>query len=138
MAGLLDNEETLEQAPTTEGEALLPTEEVAPRELQRVKTKGDPQTAQIIQGRLDELKEDERDFVFSHLTPELAALFGLVFGQEAFDVFNGLADPNLVLVPMPRDQLEASQGEQEPTDSIASEEQEEVTESVEPEGLLSL
>lgn len=64
-----------------------------------------------LETHLDSLGPEQQEFVAAHLTPEIAQVFGLVLGQEAFDFFNQYTNPDVVLVPMPREALKQGKSE---------------------------
>ena len=63
-----------------------------------------------LESHLDSLGPEQQEFIAAHLTPEIAGVFGLVLGQEAYDFMSQYANPDVVLVPMPRKALQ--QGKQ--------------------------
>lgn len=63
-----------------------------------------------LESHLDALGPEQQEFIAAHLTPEIAGMFGLVLGQEAYDFMSQYANPEVVLVPMPRSALQ--QGKQ--------------------------
>lgn len=67
---------------------------------------GDPAMQGLIQ-HLDSLPEQAKAYVAQYLTPETAKWAGYVFGSdEVYQYFNQLADPNITLVPVPKDVAE--------------------------------
>lgn len=60
-----------------------------------------------LQSHLDALPKDEKEFVASYLTPETARLLGVLTGSnDVLEYFTRLANPNVVLVPVPRDKAQ--------------------------------
>lgn len=66
---------------------------------------GDANIAAQIEQHMDSLKPVQKAFIAQYLTPELTQIMGMVLGQEAFDYFKQFADPELILVPLPRKQV---------------------------------
>lgn len=69
---------------------------------------------------MDALPEEAKQFMSQYLTPESAKMFGLILGEEAGKYFMEIANPEMVLVPIPRAEVERVTGgqsaEQTPTD----------------------
>lgn len=68
----------------------------------------------LFEQRMNELDDEEKEFIAPFLTPEFAEVIRIVFEEEAGAFFKNLADPQMVLVPMPRAEVEAQiqQGQQ--------------------------
>lgn len=57
-----------------------------------------------LQAQLDSLPDEGKELVADHLTPEFAAVVGLITGsQELAQALSDMADPNIALVPMSRE-----------------------------------
>lgn len=52
------------------------------------------------------LQDNEKRFVTEHLTNEIAMLFGMLFGQEVGQYTASLSNPETVLIPVPRAELD--------------------------------
>lgn len=65
-----------------------------------------------IEEHLNSLPPEQQDFLAQYLTPELAALFGIVLGKESYDYFAQYANPNksLQVVDVAPQGGEATQG----------------------------
>ena len=73
--------------------------------------------AQNLEKHLDTLPENDKMFLAEHLTPEFVRAIGLINGPEVAQYLAQFADPDKVLVPVPRavaeehlQQQKASQG----------------------------
>ncbi len=67
-----------------------------------------------IETHVNSLPEEQQVFLGRLMTPEFATAMGILLGQEAFDFFNEVADPNVVLVPMDRAKVEAQASQGQP------------------------
>lgn len=70
---------------------------------------------------LDSLADPDKQFLAEHLTPEFVRAIGLINGPEVAEYLNQFANPNKVLVPVPRQiaeqylaQQQAEQGKAAP------------------------
>lgn len=57
---------------------------------------------QSIRDSLNELDGDDRELVAMYMTPELAHIMRIFFGEAFGNVFDQLADPNKILLPVDR------------------------------------
>lgn len=72
-----------------------------------------PEVQQMIQ-HLDSLPEEQKAFFAQYLSPETAKCYGILLGdQQAYEYFANLADPNITLIPVPRDALEGQMNSSE-------------------------
>jgi len=60
---------------------------------------------------LDGLPEEAKKYFAEFLTPETAKCYGILLGPEAEQYFTQLADPNITLVPVPKDVAEQQMGQ---------------------------
>ena len=60
---------------------------------------------------LDSLPEEAKRYFAEFLTPETAKCYGILLGPEAEQYFTQLADPNITLVPVPKDVAEQQMGQ---------------------------
>lgn len=81
-----------------------PMEQARPQS--SIDTGYNPNVIKNIEKHMDQLSSEQQDFIVAHLTPEFAGIMGLILGQEAFDFFNKYADPNKILVPMSREEVQ--------------------------------
>lgn len=65
---------------------------------------GDENMLEELKAHMDSLPPEEKEFVAAHLTLETARLLGVLTGSpDVAEYFGQLADPNIVLVPVPRE-----------------------------------
>ena len=69
-----------------------------------------PQIMKGLEQHLNTLPPQQQKYLSSFMTPELAVLFGIVIGQEAFDYFKKFVDPNKMLTVVPRPQGQGQPG----------------------------
>jgi len=69
-------------------------------------------TPQDVEAHLDGLPDQDKAFLAEHLTPEFVRAIGLISGPEVAQYLNQFADPNKVLVPVPRQLAEQYLAEQ--------------------------
>ena len=99
--------------------AAAPQEEAPVQETPAQPTQGtaapeaDPEVMQQIDDRMNELPDNQKEFILKFMAPELVACFGIVFGNDALEYFSQFADPSKMLqvVPRPAD----PQGNPQPT-----------------------
>lgn len=87
----------------------------APQQPQQASGQGQtsPEMQMMIQ-HLDSLPEQDKAFVAQYLSPETAKWAGLILGsEEVTNYFSQLADPNITLIPVPKDiaEQQAAQGQ---------------------------
>ncbi len=104
----------LPAAVTGAGDAVksLPASTPAPQDAQAAPAEGtapagqespDAQTIQKnLAAHLDQLSDGDKQFLAEHLTPEFVRAIGLINGPEVAQYLNQFADPNKVMVPVPR------------------------------------
>lgn len=80
----------------------------------------DPKLLPVIEKHLDSLPDQQKAFLVQYMTPELAIIFGIVLGMEAFDYFKQYVDPSkqLTVVQRPQGQ-QAPQGNAQSSQSPA-------------------
>lgn len=61
---------------------------------------------QELEAHLDSLQNNDKAFLAEHLTPEFVRAIGLINGPEVAQYLSQFADPNKVLVPVPRELAE--------------------------------
>lgn len=74
---------------------------------------GQPYNPQILNGldqHLNSLPPKQQQYLTQYMAPELAVIFGIVMGQEAFDYFKKVADPQKMLTVVARPQGQPAQG----------------------------
>ncbi len=59
-----------------------------------------------ISRHLDEIPDAAKQFLAEHLTPEFVVAIGIINGPEVAEYLNQFADPNKVMVPVPRQMAE--------------------------------
>ena len=65
--------------------------------------------AQILES-MNDLSEEDMKMVAMHLTPEFAQVMRLFFGDQFGNVFDKLADPTKILVPLDREYVLGKEG----------------------------
>lgn len=68
----------------------------------------DPRALQLIEQHLNSLPDEQKQYLGQYLTPELAVLFGIVLGNDAYNYFKQYVDPNKQLT------VTAREGQQNP------------------------
>lgn len=63
---------------------------------------GDNSIRQHLEMHLNQLPDNDKQFLAEHLTPEFVRAIGLINGPEVAQYLNQYVDPNKVLVPVPR------------------------------------
>lgn len=66
---------------------------------------GDPNPQEVeeqIMSALDDLEEEDRELLALHLTPEFAQIMRALMGDSFGNVFDRLADPQKILIPLNR------------------------------------
>lgn len=78
----------------------------------------DPEQMAAFGQHMDSLPDNQKQIVAKFLSPELAQVFGICFGAPIFQYFNELADPNITLVPVPKDVAEQQMGQTNSSEGI--------------------
>lgn len=61
-----------------------------------------------IEEHLDNLPEDDKEFLAAHLSKELAKVIGMVTGSMPLERYiESIANPKIALIPIPRDKAQA-------------------------------
>lgn len=68
---------------------------------------------QELEAHLDQIPDQDKAFLAEHMTPEFIRAIGLINGPEVAQYLNQFADPNKVLVPVPRQIAEQYLAEQQ-------------------------
>ncbi len=69
--------------------------------------------AKNLAAHLDQIPDDQKQFLAEHLTPEFVRAIGIINGPEVAEYLGQFADPNKVLVPVPREIAEKFLAEQQ-------------------------
>lgn len=83
----------------------LPGDQGAPQGGQNVASQSAAQndaTIQALQTQLQGMSPDDKQFFAAHMTPEVVKVIGLINGPVVAGYLGRFADPNKVLVPVPR------------------------------------
>lgn len=86
-----------------------PTEHTKPKPSGREGQVYNPELMAKLEDHLNKLPPEQQKYLTQFMTPELAIIFGIVLGHEAFDYFKKFADPKKQLVVQP-----SQQGQQPP------------------------
>lgn len=63
----------------------------------------DSQQVDIIKQHLDTLPDDDKEFLASHLSKEMAKIIGLISGNQVIEqYFESISNPDVALIPVPR------------------------------------
>lgn len=70
----------------------------------------DAKVAPLVEAHLSKLPDEQKAYLVQFMTPELAVIFGILLGQEAFQYFNQFVDPKKQLTVVPRQEQQGQQG----------------------------
>lgn len=64
---------------------------------------------QMLDSRMNELPDNQKQFILEYMTPELVGVLGLILGNEAVEYYAPFADPGKMLqvIPRPQEQSQA-------------------------------
>jgi len=68
---------------------------------------------QQLQAHLDQIPDDQKQFLAEHLTNEFVRAIGIINGPEVAGYLAQFVDPNKVMVPVPRDVAEQHLAQQQ-------------------------
>lgn len=77
---------------------------------------GVPEEGGIVEGlkaHLDQIPDDQKQFLAEHLTTEFVRAIGIITGPEVAEYLAQFVDPNKVMVPVPRDVAEQHLAQQQ-------------------------
>jgi hypothetical protein len=89
-------------APTQEVNPVMPNGQTQLENENPTQLDSSPPTDEEIQAHLDALPDEAKAFLAEHLTPEFVQAIGFISGPEVANYLNKYADPDKVLVPVPR------------------------------------